>query len=264
METLTEIQPKSTVSYDLAHRQCLNCNNDVTNNFCSACGQKLSTHRYSLQHFFAHDLVHGVFHLDKGFFYTLKELFTRPGHSIREFVEGKRVNHFNYFSFALIILVVEYYVIDSSSLKSRDLYDDMDKYAGFQKVAKEYFKLVSLAGIPFFALTSYFIFRKSKQNYTEHLVLNIYRVSIILIINVLYIAVTVFYTNVQVLSVLMKTVPSAEIIYSSWFFFQYFSVFGYKKWTLIFRSILASMILVIINNGFISFAVNEIGKHFFK
>jgi hypothetical protein len=183
------------------HNKCLNCNNDVINNFCSACGQSKSTHRYSLEHFFVHDLVHGVFHLDKGFLFTVKELFTRPGHSIREYVEGKRVNYFNYFSFALIILVVEYYLMNLSSLKSSDLYDDMDKYEGFQKIAKDYFKIVSLAGIPFFALASYLIFKRSKQNYTEHLILNIYRMSVVLIINVVYIFITVFYTNVQVLAI---------------------------------------------------------------
>lgn len=104
MEATIEIQNKSVVPVDLTHPKCLNCNNQIQNNFCSVCGQKLSTHRYSLQHFFVHDLVHGVFHVDKGFLFTIKELFTRPGHSMREFIEGKRANHFNYFSLVLIIL----------------------------------------------------------------------------------------------------------------------------------------------------------------
>lgn len=264
METNIEIQNKLSVSSDSTHHKCLNCNNEVADNFCSVCGQKKSTHRYSLEHFFVHDLVHGVFHVDKGFLFTIKELFTRPGHSMREFIEGKRANHFNYFSFALIILVIEYYLTRFSSIKSSDLYEDVNEISGYQKVAKDYYKIITLAGIPLFALASYFVFKRSKLNYTEHLIINLYRMSVAGIIMAVYIVITIFYSNMEVLNILFRTVPLVEIIYTSWFFHQYFSVFNYNKWGLIFRSILTSIILIVINNGLMKFAVNEIGKYFFK
>ncbi len=91
-------------------KKCLNCNSDVVGDFCSTCGQKTSTKRFSLKHFITHDLIHGVFHLDKGLLFTIKELFTRPGHSIREYVQGKRIKHFNYFTAILILIAKGHYL----------------------------------------------------------------------------------------------------------------------------------------------------------
>jgi len=50
-----------------------------------------------------YDIEHGLLHIDKGISYTIKELFTRPGHSVREFIEGKRVKHFKPISFVLVL-----------------------------------------------------------------------------------------------------------------------------------------------------------------
>lgn len=255
-----EIQNRTQTS---PHHKCLNCSNVVENNFCPAWGQKASTHRYSLEHFFVHDLVHGVFHFDKGFFYTLKELFTRPGHSIREFIEGKRTNHFNYFSFALIALVVSHYLKEFSSIEINKLYSSVDKISGYQKVAKDYYKILAFTGIPFLSLVNYFIFRKSKQNYTEHLIMNVYRVSVAVIILTIFYIITIFYSNMEFLGILFNTIGFIEIGYSTWFFYQYFSVFDYKKKNLIFRSIVAAISVVAINNGLIRYILNQIGHHFF-
>lgn len=244
--------------------KCLNCNSDIQNNFCSVCGQKASTHRYSLQHFFVHDLVHGVFHFDKGFFYTLKELFIRPGHSIREYIEGKRINHFNYFSFALIILVLSHYLKGFSSIETNELYNNVDRISGYQKVAKDYYKILAFTGIPLLSLVSYFIFKRSKQNYTEHLIMNVYRVSVGSIILTIFYIITIFYNNMEVLDILFDTIGFIDIAYSAWFFYQYFSVFSYKKRRLIIRSIVTSIVVVLINNGLMRYIVNEIGKQFFK
>ncbi|MET3127734.1 hypothetical protein ABID42_002853 [Arcicella rosea] len=262
MGATIEIQDKLTVSSDSTHYKCLNCDSVVENNFCSFCGQKTSTHRFSLQHFFVHDFVHGVFHFDKGFPHTIKELFTRPGHSIREFIQGRRINHFNYFAFILVIIAINHYLGTLSNINRDELYEA--KFAGFQKVVKEYYKVVALAGIPLFALTSYLLFRKSRQNYTEHLVLNIYRLSAYLIMSTVLVIISLFYSNMSGLRIMNQGLAVSEIIYSSWFFYQYFSVFGYKKWILLLKSMLTAFILITINNGLIAYAVEEIGLYFFK
>lgn len=43
---------------------------------------------------FVAEVSGSVFQVDKGFFFTIKELFVRPGHSIREYLLGKRKRHF--------------------------------------------------------------------------------------------------------------------------------------------------------------------------
>src|SRR6478609_6433349 len=85
---------------------CLNCGHPLAENFCSKCGQKASTHRYSLKHFIEHDFVNGVWGLDRGVLYTLKDLFTRPGHGVREYVQGKRAYYFNFVALILLILTI--------------------------------------------------------------------------------------------------------------------------------------------------------------
>jgi hypothetical protein len=259
-----DIHNKTTISPDLPHDKCLNCDNDVTNNFCTTCGQKKSTHRYSLEHFLVHDLVHGVFHLDKGFFFTVRELLSRPGHSLREFIGGKRVAYYNYFSFALIILVIEYYLNSLTTIRSTDFYKELHDVSGYRKVAKDYYKIAMLGGIPFLALVSYLFFIKAKQNYTEHLIINIYRISVVGIFTAIYNATKIFCSNKQILYKLFMTLPILEIAYSFWLFYQYFSMFEYKKTSLIFRSLLVSIVLVGVNNGFMKYLLNEIGKYFFR
>src|SRR5208283_4811746 len=81
---------------------CLNCHHTLTGKYCSYCGQSAATHKINV-HFLWHDIQHGLLHIDKGILYTTKELFTRPGHSIREFIEGKRVRHFKPISLVLVL-----------------------------------------------------------------------------------------------------------------------------------------------------------------
>lgn len=88
----------------MQHKNCLNCNHHLYSNFCSHCGQKASTHRFSISHLLTHEFLHGLMHIDKGILFTLKELFTRPGHSIREYIQGKRINHYHFLSLLLIIV----------------------------------------------------------------------------------------------------------------------------------------------------------------
>src|SRR5215213_8947870 len=81
---------------------CKNCNQPFVGNFCNHCGQAANTHKLSL-HYIWHDLQHGLFHFDNGIFYTIKQLLTRPGHTIREFIQGKRVRHFKPLSLVVVL-----------------------------------------------------------------------------------------------------------------------------------------------------------------
>ena len=59
-------------------------------------GEKQALIAYSLIHFMEHDLIHGVWHIDKGVLFTVKELILRPGDSVRGFIQGKRVGFFSF------------------------------------------------------------------------------------------------------------------------------------------------------------------------
>lgn len=238
---------------------CLNCNRHVDKSFCPDCGQKTTTHRFSLKHFFLHDLVHGVLHLDKGFFFTVGELLTRPGHSIREYVQGKRVKHFNYLTFIILIITIGHIVGNYSDVKLIDtthyFSNDKQLLTRFSEITKENPKMFTLLKIPFLALFSFVFFRKSKQNFTEHLILNTYKVCGELIIAIIFTILAAFLNGPVVLNYLVGCVAVFSLMYSVWFYFQYFSAFGYSKTGLFLRSLFASIILMLVVAGVATFMV---------
>lgn len=87
------------------NNSCKNCSKTFEGNFCNNCGQKTSTQRINYQ-YLVHEIQHLVVHVDKGFFYTLKELILKPGTAIKDYIDGKRVNFFKPTSFVIILSLV--------------------------------------------------------------------------------------------------------------------------------------------------------------
>ena len=239
---------------------CLNCNENTNRNYCDFCGQKTSTHRFSLKHFFLHDFVHGIFHIDKGFLFTIKELFTRPGHSIREYIQGKRARHFNYFATIILLLTIGYFLSKAAKVELSQLYQQgsMD---GLTKVLKEYSKITIFLGVPVYALSSYVLFRKSRQNYTENLVINLFMLCGNLVISFILKVFMVITDDIPFLQNLNVVVSAVALLYIFIFFYQYFSVFGYAKISLIIRVLTVVMLFAVIKQS-TNNLLNEIGLRY--
>jgi rRNA maturation protein Nop10 len=244
----------------MRNNKCLNCTNETINNFCSVCGQKNSTHRFTIQHFL-HDFLHGVFHLDKGFFYTLKELFTRPGHSTREYIQGKRVNIFNAFTLMLILIALLHFAENHSIVKDIDLYKK-EYVIGYDKVAKDFEKIIPFVSIPFLAILSFLLFRRSKQNYVENIVLNLYLMCGILTIVFIPQLIRTFNSNLFVFGIIHRVQMLIMILYVLYFIYQYNSVFKYKRYSLVLRSIVFVICFALIQN-FYEILINYIGNRYF-
>jgi hypothetical protein len=79
----------------LDSERCANCGRAIDGadqKFCPACGQSTPAHRIDW-HFLGHELEHSVLHMDRGIFFTLKHLMFRPGHLIRDYIDGRRAHH---------------------------------------------------------------------------------------------------------------------------------------------------------------------------
>lgn len=218
---------------------CLNCNHQAINTYCQNCGQKSSTHRYSIIHFVEHDFVHGVWHVDKGILFTVKELFTRPGNSVREFIQGKRVNYFSFVTLILLILTASSLLAPYVHIKLSDLVpgDSEPMMNSFEKFVTKYPKLIVVVTIPINSLFSFIWFRKAKLNYSENLVLNSYKAASELIIGFLFTVLAIFLTNTKTLTFIYFSLITPSIfIYGIWYYFQFYSVYGYGKKILLFRS----------------------------
>jgi hypothetical protein len=179
---------------------CKNCDGQVSGNFCSSCGQRADTHKLTM-HFILHDLQHGLFHFDKGVLYTSKQLLARPGHTIREFLEGKRVRHFQPLSFVIVLatfygLLWHYLIFDRLHASLIEPRDDITRaYGKIITWMTEHFAVDCLILIITSTLVSYVIFKKRKYNLAEHLVLNTYLMGLLLIVNLLVFPIVYIFGN---------------------------------------------------------------------
>lgn len=172
--------------------RCKNCNNDLTGNYCSICGQSAHTSRINL-HYIIHEFLHGVLHVDKGIIYTCKELTIRPGKTIRNYLSGKRVNYFKPFGYLFLLATIytvmmhflgvpifgNYEIIES--VEGDAPHETIEKLNTINSLSKSVFDFMnnhyaagSLISLPIAALCTFLCFFSTKYNYGEHLVVNSY------------------------------------------------------------------------------------------
>ena len=84
------VEPTSGETGDqaLATIECANCGTTFSGNYCPNCGQKARIQRTLTA--IAHDLVHGVLHLDGKLSHTLPLLAFKPGRLTRRYIDGER------------------------------------------------------------------------------------------------------------------------------------------------------------------------------
>ena len=91
---------RSLVKYRGDH--CLNCDHplELTERYCSRCGQMNSTKKLSFNDFFT-EFFSGVFAYDSRFQRTLRVLLFKPGKISKDYIYGKRMRYANPFRFYL-------------------------------------------------------------------------------------------------------------------------------------------------------------------
>lgn len=232
--------------------ECLNCKTVFDGKFCPECGQKSETKRFTFQKITS-DTLTTITNTDKGIFFNLKNLTLNPGRSINNYLEGKRKQVFNPFSYALLAtglyLFVDHYY-DFSIFKSFDNPDEKWKDANIgaynfgQQIGyfiKKYLKFFYLLNIVYLSLITWLILRK--RNLIEHLVSNAFIIGHAVIITTLFIPLyktPIFFNPI--------TITSIAIL-------MYFTYKNYEErivvFTAIFFGILASFLLQFIVPGFI-------------
>ncbi|HTD40768.1 MAG TPA: DUF3667 domain-containing protein [Mucilaginibacter sp.] len=137
--------------------------------------------------------------------YTSKELLTRPGHTIREYLEGKRVRHFQPLSFVIVLatfygLLYHYLIFNHINTTLIAPQDDITGASG--KIVTwmtEHFAFDCLFLIITTTLVSYFIFKKQKYNLAEHLALNTFSIGLFIVISLFLFPVAYIFGNAATL-----------------------------------------------------------------
>ena len=204
---------------------CKNCGLTYSGHFCSNCGQPAATHKLNL-HFIWHDIQHGFFHFDKGVLFTAKELFTRPGDSIREFIEGKRVKHFKPIS--LVIILATFYgllrhlfhfsILDKKSVSEIQGVD----YENLNEWISHHYSWIILLSIPMFSVASFVVFRKQGYNFIEHFVLNSYMASQRLIFRIAIFPVIKYFSESENITLFVDFLMLMDIVFIFWSYITFF------------------------------------------
>ncbi|MFC2104914.1 DUF3667 domain-containing protein, partial [Bacteroidota bacterium] len=169
---------------------CKNCGSENIETYCSNCGQKIYTKRFTLKNFLLVFL--NAFNIEKGFLYTLKMLFIQPGIIINDYIKGKTKQYFNPLKYVLIVaglfafLMITTNIFDTSYKASNDALYNSSEVLKQQKndelalqmenkmleYVKQYMNLIPLIIIPFFSLVSMWFYRSRKLFYGEFLIVN--------------------------------------------------------------------------------------------
>lgn len=171
--------------------KCLNCDNEVTGNYCNNCGQKTDVHRITFKHFLTHDLFHGLFHIEKGMLFTSKEALIRPGKAALDYIDGKRIRYYNVFYLILLLIGINIFINNYYTDASEKYLPKNEIRADFSNTNNTYFeekkimliytkmnhfvsdnkKILIFCFVPLFALNGFLLFRKRKLNFSEHFII---------------------------------------------------------------------------------------------
>lgn len=194
---------------------CQNCDQIITANFCSQCGQK--KYKRIDKKYIWDEVQYTVLHTNKGFLYSVKNILKNPGKTAREFVNGNRVNHYKPISLAFVLSGISAFI----SFKVIGLDTIMKKYYATQKIntaimndfmafAASYNTIIMLLLLPLFAIFAYIVFRKWGNNYYEHIVMNSFGLSFYTLVSIIILYPILYLVRAN--ESMVTTISSATIL----------------------------------------------------
>lgn len=179
------------------------------------------------------NVLSNTFQMDRGLFRTLFELFSRPGHMVREFIEGKRRRHINYLALILILVTAGYIINSYTQISFAEIMNanndpDKDYIKDIDSFANKFPRLFMLIILPVNAFVSWLIFRKAKLYFGEHLVLNTFKLSGEYVIALPLTIVACFTSDIALLRNIYLVIVLLTFAYDIWFLTQFFRVY-YKR-----------------------------------
>lgn len=191
---------------------CKNCGATFDSKYCPECGTAAQVKRIDTK-YLGHEIEHAVFHVEKGFFYTGKELLLRPGLAVRQFLEGNRAKHFKPIGYVIICSILY-------SLVNHQLHMDHgpeNTNPGLKWVA-EHYNYSNLIEILFIGLSLSFFFRKKGYSYVEYLVLLCYLTGFLMLLSTLVLVAAYLITPA-----LLTIILWISILYYTWGIGQFFN-----------------------------------------
>lgn len=193
MENNTQTEIQTEAQTEVKTIQCLNCGKEFEGDFCPKCGQDAKTGRFTLR-FIWENLITGIFGSYGGIWFTIKNMFTRPGRMMVEILDGKRRKYFS--PFPMLLLVLTIFILVYSITGSRDYVqkaetvveaskdnDDQVKYVAKKTISdalhfyNDNYTLCYLLTLPLLAIAARACFgrqNKKRYNWAEYIILLVY------------------------------------------------------------------------------------------
>lgn len=223
---------------------CSNCSNNFDTNYCPNCGTPARTKRIDKK-YVLHEVQHGIFHFEKGFLYTVKELFVHPGHSIRSFIQGERSKHYKPIGFVIVTSII-YSILSHALHYKPDLKIPSGNISKIFDWVGENYNYSNLIEILFIAFTLNWFFRKKGYNYFENLVLLCYLTGFGMLIGVFCLIIAAI-TKLEIINSHIFTI--SIIIYTVWAVGQFYNN---KYWWTYIKILIAYIV------GFLLFMISAI------
>lgn len=167
---------------------CQNCSQQLTGNFCSNCGQKKYS-RINKKYIFD-EIQYTFLHFNKGFLFTVKNILKNPGKTAKEYIDGKRVNHYKPILFLFVLSGISTFIYlkiigikEIMESQNPNQIPDLKGMTSVFKFVTDYFTLLTIAFVPFLALATKIVFKKMGHNFYEHVVINTFLLSFYTLLN---------------------------------------------------------------------------------
>lgn len=247
MKTSADIQENSVVP-EVKTSVCLNCGAEVSSHFCADCGQRYPQHRLTMR-----ELLHlswgSLVDFDRGFLFTVKELFKHPSAVISDYINGRRVVYTNPVKYLFLWLGISTFIgfslVDIDVLSQRMSQQQFKKSSVQTEIKSEKAKqrleqsrkttlqmqrlmiqnpqFTYAILIPIAGMFTYLFFKKQGYTYAEHLLLNAYITTQTIILNLpVYVLYWLFPTHFGAISItsllivaLCYTAIAASFFYKS-------------------------------------------------
>lgn len=170
---------------------CKNCSEEILLNFCGNCGQKKA--KRIDRNYIKDEIQYTVFHMNKGFLYSIKKILKGPGKTAREFLEGNRVNHYKPILLVFVVAGISAFLTNTLIHPDRIITQyfenhnvktafDMNSYNSF---IYKYQAILMLASVPFMAFFTWLAFKKWGYNYCENVVITAYSLIYLQVLSIL-------------------------------------------------------------------------------
>jgi hypothetical protein len=159
------------LSFPITMTNCKNCGATLNGKFCAQCGQKASVSRFTL-HEILHEITHSVTHVDTNILGLTAAMTSRPGQTVRNYLEGQRKKYFNPFIYFLIMLGLQslaFSLVHHAPLRATP--EQLEMYQ-MQSFVYKYIKVFFIFLLPVVALLMYLFYRR--HNYAEYCVINVF------------------------------------------------------------------------------------------